>query len=1176
MKQLITFILAFCAFLTVSSAQTARVQVIHNSPEPTVDIYLNGFKALDDFEFRKATPFLDLPAGVPVSIDVAPASSTSVADAIANFNTTFEVGKTYVVTASGVVGSTTTPFTLITDGNAQETAPAGKVRLSILHGSPDAPAVDVVVRNGGTIVSNLSYGNFTPYVEVPAGDYFVDIKPAGSSTIVATYRADLTGLGGKAGKIMASGYLGGTLPVFGLYAIWANGQVDALPVSPVCRIQMIHNSPGVTVDIYKNGNKIYDDFEYRTAQPFTYVPAIFFNVGIAPANSTSVNDTIINIPATFENGKTYVIVASGIVGSTTTPFTLVVNDMGREAAVDTNKVDIAIMHGGTNAPAIDVDAIFVANNVATNLSYGNFTPYLSLAPDKYDFAIRPTGIPTQVASFRADISGLKGKSAYVFASGLIGGTPSFGLFAALADGTVLTLGSTPYSSVQIIHNSPEPVVDIYAGNTLLLNDFAFRTATPYVDVPANRNINIGVAPGNSSSVADAIATVTLDFNSTKRYTAFANGIVGNVTTPFTLLADDKALDATAPGFTAVSVLHGAPGAPAVDIVDRESGTVIAANLTYGTLNDYIQLPSDIYYIDVKPAGSDDIVATYLADLEGLDGAAIRVFASGILGGTPGFGLFAALTDGTVVALPAFPVARLQVIHNSPSPTVDVYAFDEILVDDFEFRTATEFFTVPAGISIPIGIAPASSSSVNDVIATFPFTFENGKTYVAVASGILGNATTPFTIFATNKGREEADDAGSVEFAILHGAPDAPPVNLVSYPDGTTLLSDLQYGEFTDYLPFDPSVLLLDIVPTASPNTIVGTYGGDLEDADGLSAIVFASGLLNGDPGFELWLALPNGFTAPFPSFARGQVIHNSPEPTVDAYYVDADTPEGIQLLDNLEFRSATGFSLYPADGPFSIAIAPENSSTALDAIYTQEFDLKTGKSYVIMAGGIVGSATTPFQLYINENGRFRGVGATNVDIALAHGSPDAPEVDVTLFNGPVLFDNIEFGEFSDYISVPPSTYQISVTLANDNTQVVRSYQAPIGALAGEAITVFASGSLTASPGFAVWVALADGTTFPLQIFSSTNELDEKLQGLKIAPNPVSDALQLHFELKDQEALRYGVRDVTGRMVLEGTFGEVNAGAFSDLINVASLNSGMYQLEITSDAGVQTTKFAIQR
>ena len=61
--------------LLVSSlaAQTARVQVIHNSADAAaevVDIYVNGgaVPAIDDFAFRTATPFIDLPAGVDVEI----------------------------------------------------------------------------------------------------------------------------------------------------------------------------------------------------------------------------------------------------------------------------------------------------------------------------------------------------------------------------------------------------------------------------------------------------------------------------------------------------------------------------------------------------------------------------------------------------------------------------------------------------------------------------------------------------------------------------------------------------------------------------------------------------------------------------------------------------------------------------------------------------------------------------------------------------------------------------------------------------------------------------------------------------------------------------------------------------------------------------------------------------
>jgi hypothetical protein len=134
---------------TAGMAQFARVQLVHNSPDPVVDIYVNGLLAFDDFAFRTASPFLSLPADLPLEVAVAPGNSSSALDAIATFPVTFESGKTYIVTASGIVGDPSTPFTLIANDGARETASdPTKVDVSVLHGATDAPAVDVVVRNG--------------------------------------------------------------------------------------------------------------------------------------------------------------------------------------------------------------------------------------------------------------------------------------------------------------------------------------------------------------------------------------------------------------------------------------------------------------------------------------------------------------------------------------------------------------------------------------------------------------------------------------------------------------------------------------------------------------------------------------------------------------------------------------------------------------------------------------------------------------------------------------------------------------------------------------------------------------------------------------------------------------------------------------------------------------------
>jgi hypothetical protein len=1145
---------------------TAQVQVIHNSPEPTVDVYAGNTQIINDFAFRTATPYVTVPADININFGIALSSSTSAADAIYNQNASFEAGKAYTVIAGGIVGNATTPFSLFAAEARTSAADTNLVDVKVFHGSPDAPAVDVdAVFVANNLVSNIAFGQFSNFLSIPPAKYDLAVRPAGLPAVVASFRADLSGLKGRSAVVIASGLLSGT-PGFGLFAVLADGTVAPLGLTPTARLQVVHNSPNPTVDVYAGNSLLINDFAFRTATPFLTVPADReIGVGVALPNSTSAADAIATIPVTLETGKTYTVFASGIVGNATTPFTLIPVE-SRESAAVAGTVDIAVFHGSPNAPAVDVDAVFVANNVVSNLAYGSGTGYLTLQPILYDLAVRPANSTVVVATQRADLSGLAGGAGIVFASGLVGGNPGFGLFVVLPNGMVQALPNTPLTRVQIIHNSPEPTVDVYAGNSLLLNDFEFRTATPFIDVPANRDITIGVALPNSTSAADAIATFPVNFASNNKYTVFAQGIVGNATTPFTLQVANDARENAPAGLVSLSILHGSPDAPTVDVAERLAGS-LAEGLSYGDLTPYFSLPTGAYFIDVKLAGTNTIAATFLADLSSLSGVAARVFASGLIGGTPGFGLYAALANGTVVELPYFPVARVQIIHNSPEPTVDLYANGEEFIQDFEFRTATEFIYLPADFPISLAVAPGNSSSVNDAIAEFDVTFENGKTYVVVASGLVGG-NPGFDLIVNDQARERSLDPGKIDLAVLHGAPDAPAVNVSTYPDGTLLLPDFAYGDFTDYLSLDPQVLLLDVVPALPNATSIGVWGTSLEGAEGIAAVVFASGLVNDDPAFDLYVALPDGFVFPLPVFTRGQVIHNSPAPDVDVYLDDT------QVLDDFTYHSATGFGLLPAREPFTLSVAPASSTSVDDAIYDLDVPgLDPAKAYIIMAAGVVGSSSTPFQLYVNDGGRERAQTPGNVELSLFHGSPDAPEVDVKLAAGPVIYDNVAFGEFTDYLSVPPSEYVIQITPSNDNNTVVKTYLADLAGAANVAGVVYASGYLGSTPGFETWVALADGTTFPLPEFSATTEIDG-LSRLNLAPNPTSDALQVRFELENSQDLRYGVRDQTGRLVLEGDFGKADAGENIRRIEVGNCAAGMYFLELYSENGKTTQKFVV--
>ncbi|MBK8557281.1 MAG: DUF4397 domain-containing protein [Lewinellaceae bacterium] len=1156
---------------------TARLQVIHNSASPTVDIYANDDLLIDDFVYRTATPFIDVPANVLINVGVAPENSTSSGDAIAVFPVTFEEGKTYVVTASGIVGDPTTPFTLIVDDNAREASldPA-QVDFNALHGATDAPAVDIAAQGVGDLVTNLAYGEFTGYLSVAPDTYILDVKPAGAPTVVASFVADLSGLAGGAARVFASGLLNGT-PAFGLFAALPNGTVVEFPVytppTPTARLQVIHNSASPTVDIYANDDLLIDDFVYRTATPFIDVPAnVLINVGVAPENSTSAGDAIAVFPVTFEEGKTYVVTASGIVGDPTTPFTLIVDDNAREASLDPAQVDFNALHGATDAPAVDIAAQGVGDLV-TNLAYGEFTGYLSVAPDTYILDVKPAGAPTVVASFVADLSGLAGGAARVFASGLLNGTPAFGLFAALPNGTVVEFPvytpPTPTARLQVIHNSASPTVDIYANADLLIDDFVYRTATPFIEVPANVLINVGVAPENSTSSGDAIAVFPVTFEEGKTYVVVASGIVGNPTTPFTLITTDMGQETSVdPANVDVAVLHGSTDAPAVDVDATFVGNIIT-NASYGDLTPYFNLTPGVYDLAIRANGSPDVVASFRADISGLAGGAAVVFASGLLTSTPAFGLFAALSDGTVLELPATPTARVQVIHNSPEPTVDVYVGEQLLIDNFAFRTATPFVSLPSDRGFNIGIAPSNSTSAADAIAVFPVNLPTGATLNVVAGGIVGDPTTPFNLFIDLA--QEFGNAGEVSISVFHGSPDAPAVDVDERLAGN-LISNLAYGEFTPYVDLPAARYYLDVKAAGQP-AIVATFLADLSGLGGAAARVFASGLLGGTPSFGLFAALADGTVIELPAtpVARVQVIHNAPDPTVDVYI------NGDKAIDDFAFRSATPYLYLPAGTQLDIAVAPANSVSAADAIAVFPVTLDNGSTYTVMANGVVGDPVTPFTLSVNPTARERAETGTGVDLVLFHGSTDAPEVDVKVQNGPVVFDNIAYGEFSNYANVPAASYVLDITPAADNNTVVASYTADVSGLEGESATVFASGFFGGNqPGFGVWVALADGTTFPLPVYTSTVNLNSNLNALQIAPNPASNRFNLSFDLTQAESLRYRLRNLAGQLIQEEDLGLVSAGEYRKAVQIPALPGGLYLLELVSNKGISTAKLMIQQ
>ena len=208
---------------------TAKVQIIHNAATQTVDAYVNEDLALDNFAYRVATPFLDLPAGTPLNIGLALPNSTSASEAIFNAELTLEAGKNYVVVVYGSFNpADNAPIEVaVFDRGELRSLTSSTTDFLFFHGSSDAPAVDIGT-SGAILFDNVSYGNFSAgYQTVPAAAYPVDVLPAGSSMPVETYNANLSFWKGNTSVIFATGKLsdgtfqpwvalsnGGTFPLF--------------------------------------------------------------------------------------------------------------------------------------------------------------------------------------------------------------------------------------------------------------------------------------------------------------------------------------------------------------------------------------------------------------------------------------------------------------------------------------------------------------------------------------------------------------------------------------------------------------------------------------------------------------------------------------------------------------------------------------------------------------------------------------------------------------------------------------------------------------------------------------------------------------------------------------------------------------------------------------------------
>lgn len=182
---------------------TARVMAVHASPDaPGVDLLVDNVKVNSTpLTFPNNTAYLTVNAGLRnVKVNVAGTSTT-----VINADLPVAANAVYSVFATDSVAGLT-PIVLI---DTLTTPATGNAHVRFIHLSPNAPAVDIALQGGAVVFANKAFQQYTAFTPLPAGTYNLEVRLAGTSTVVLP----LPGVALAAGKIYtvwAKGFVGGT------------------------------------------------------------------------------------------------------------------------------------------------------------------------------------------------------------------------------------------------------------------------------------------------------------------------------------------------------------------------------------------------------------------------------------------------------------------------------------------------------------------------------------------------------------------------------------------------------------------------------------------------------------------------------------------------------------------------------------------------------------------------------------------------------------------------------------------------------------------------------------------------------------------------------------------------------------------------------------------------------
>jgi hypothetical protein len=195
----------------VAQQGQALVRVVHLAAgAPNVDVYVDGTRMIAAVPFKTASKYHRMPASTHTLV-LRPAGAAANAAPTASLRVSVLPGTAYTVV---LLGTPMQPQLKIARDDFSA-PPAGKAKLRIVDAAPQSPPLDIAVAGGPVLFRNVTFGTVSNFLPVTAGRFAIEVRQAGTSTVLFTQGASTL----PAGTIMT---VAGT--------ITGAGRIEMLPI----------------------------------------------------------------------------------------------------------------------------------------------------------------------------------------------------------------------------------------------------------------------------------------------------------------------------------------------------------------------------------------------------------------------------------------------------------------------------------------------------------------------------------------------------------------------------------------------------------------------------------------------------------------------------------------------------------------------------------------------------------------------------------------------------------------------------------------------------------------------------------------------------------------------------------------------------------------------------------